>query len=685
MKSNEKKRISRLSWHEIVLACLFICLFAYTCYLILTKMNPYGLSSDVSNEITFRLYTYEHKTLFPKTFIVGHELLISRPILIWWVLYALTHNYMLSYELEIICVLLLEFAAFWFLCSKLKLGRCARIIILCMYLSVWHVGLGDTYNYHMYGYFDIYSLFGIATLLTLALRVCMRERISENEKGWGSKYIALLLLIAAAGGVTSVRLAMSLYVPLAAIDLVMYFFDYINGRMFTRRQLITAAVDILCLLVNVVAYGMTVHFYGDAFNPTSISIRSIGSWLSWDVLSEQLANVLYTLGVAGEGPLVSVGGINFLVRGCFAFFAATAVIWLLKRKKDGQDGIDDIKELAIFYVSTTLVQFLLGIFSGMIATRYYWASALSILPVCGAAVNQWMRGRQGKDGDLVCAVLTLGLIAMFGLNVKQDMKSYSAAPPVLTQAADYIEQNGYKYVTASFWNAGVIEGYTNGAVDYQHDIDAEGNLEKRRWMIDIEKYKQPKEGIPNILLLTDDEEKTMQGNPVSGKLIEEYGEKVQEIDIYNLYAFTENPFTLVEKIKAEEYAGLPGEGVEEKTDELSDLGFAFVNSSINEDGELVTDGSEGSGFYGPYSQSVEGTYDITMHYVVDAYDEQMTGVFDVALDMMQIAVTEFDASQTSVTLEDVSIDEGKKFEVRMSAPEGMIVRVQSIDYERVDG
>lgn len=680
MKLKGKKSRDKISWLEIVLTCLFVCLFAYAGYLMFTKLNPFGLNSDVSNEIEFRLYTYKHKTLFPKEFPCGHELLINRPILIWWALYAITHNYLLSYELEVMCVMLLQFAAFWYLFSKLKLERVVRLAVLCIYLCVWNVG----HNFQMNGWFDIYSLFVIGVLLTLALRIGLREKMAENGTGGRSKHLICLLLIAAVYGFTSIRLTMSLYAPLVAIDLVICFIDHINGRTFTRKQLITAGADILCLLVNVAAYSVTVHFYSEYFAPLSISIRPIKTWLSWDVLSEQLSYVLASLGIEGSGALASAGGVKFILRGCFAFFTVTAVIWLLKRRKDGQEDFNDAGELASYYISATMVLFLMGIFSGSIAGRYYWASALSVPLVCGAAMDQWMRRRQGKDRYLVCAAVTLGLIALFGVNVKLDMTAFSAGPSVLTQVADYIEQNGYEYVTASYWNAGVIRGYTNGAVDYQHDVTANGDLVERRWVIDMEKYEQPREGVPNILLLTDDEEKAVLGNQVSKRLIEEYGEKVQEIGIYDLYAFTENPFTLVEKIKTEETAGLPGEGVKEKTDVLTNMGFVYANSTINEAGELVTDGTEGSGFYGPYSPSVAGTYDITLHYVVDACEGWRLGTFDVALDAEQIAGARFDDSHTSVTLRDVTIEEGHRFEVRMFAPEGMTVRAQSIEYERIN-
>lgn len=682
-KGNALRR-HNISLLEIFLSCFLICLIAYVGYLTFTKLNPYGLNSDASNEISFRRYTWEHKTLFPKEFVAGHELLINRPVLLWWLFYAISHNFLLSYELEIFSVILLQMGAFWYLLSKLKLERRIRLLIMCMYFCVWPVG----YNFCMHSFFDIYSVFAVVTMLTLGLRISVREKVCAVGGPANLKAIALpvclLAVISGVMGFTSVRLLMSLYVPLIAVDGLLIIFHYINGNKLPKRALVLAALDLMCLVVNVLAQGAMLILMADSFNPQGITIVDINSLLDWNVLRSQLASVLTSIGITGSGPIQSIGGINFALRCCFALLAVTAVIWLLRHNDTQSEGFEDAKDMALYFISTTLVMFLLGICTGggAIPERYYWASALSILFVCGAAMDQWTRKRQGKDRGLICAVVTMGVIALFGVNVKQDIARYSAPPPVLTQVAKYIEENGYKYVTASYWNAGVIEGYTNGAVGYQHDISVNGDLVKRAWAIDTGKFEQPNVGVPNILLLTDEEEAAALANQKTGRLIAKYGEKVQEIDVYNLYAFNENPYTLLDKIDSEGIAGLPQEGIHEKTDVFSNDGFIFVNAELNNFGELVTNGSAGGGFYGPYSPSVAGIYDITLVYSVDACADRSAGVFDVALDAEQIAVAEFDASHDSVTLYGVAIDAGKRFEARAAVPEGMIVRLQSIVYKR---
>ena len=130
-------------------------------------------------------------------------------------------------------------------------------------------------------------------------------------------------------------------------------------------------------------------------------------------------------------------------------------------------------------------------------------------------------------------------------------------------------------------------------------------------------------------------------------------------------------------------AGLPDEQTPKKTDIPLNDGFHYSNVKINDSLELVSNGAEGCILWGPYSESVPGTYNITLHYSVDSFTDSDEGTFDIALDTEQAAEARFTSQETAVTIESVTIEEGHEFEARVWVPAGMIVRVQSIEYERV--
>ena len=348
-------------------------------------------------------------------------------------------------------------------------------------------------------------------------------------------------------------------------------------------------------------------------------------------------------------------------------------------------GLSDGNDLVWFWLWATIAAFAYGIVisAGTAPLRYYCVTALLLPVLLGQAMSEWtLRENKRRDVWPSCAV-AMAIVLIFALNVKTNVVKYSMEPPAINIVADYIESNGYKYVTASYWNAGIIEGLTNGEVEAKHGDLA--TMTPYCWAIDGNRFFDGQPETPNIVLMTDEEESNVLGlqNNVT-VMLNNHAEKVAEIGQYNLYALSENPFTLVDKVERFEMTGLPSVEQWKKTDTPNKVGFQFSNAKLNENNELVSDGGLGGCIlFGPYTESVPGTYNISLNYVIDSNEENGKGVFDVALDAAAVASMEFDTTRTTVTLENVVIEAGHLFEARVWVPKGMIVRVQSIDYERV--
>lgn len=146
---------------------------------------------------------------------------------------------------------------------------------------------------------------------------------------------------------------------------------------------------------------------------------------------------------------------------------------------------------------------------------------------------------------------------------------------------------------------------------------------------------------------------------------------------YNLYNCDAGVFNF--------HSGLPMPEESAEWDSLTEYGYCITSDigTINGAGEVASYGnSEGYLFYAPYSESVPGIYDITLHYAIDTWTEGTAGVFDVALDTQSYSAIPLDMNAESVTLEQVKIEAGHSFEARVWVPSGMVVRVQSIEYKR---
>ena len=663
---------------EIILVCCLLAAIVYTGYLIFAKFNPYGLDSDIVNEISYRQASWEQKTLFPEDFYSTNESMVTRPVLLYWLFYGITHNYLLSFQLENMCTLLLELALIGWLMRGLALSRSIRL--LCLFMFV--VTLPSSFRYVDFWPMNPYVNSIMFFLVELVLRIILRKAIDESKhRGAILLPAADILLLAALSGYGTIRLMMWLFFPVVVLDVGRVLLNYMKNIPQSKADLVVAGVSIAAAVLNFAFYLVFLHFHGDFIYTPAIGVVDAAGWLDWEVISEQLYSILAIFGLTEVKAAGAFGMAGFLLSACVAVLEFASVLWLFFWKKVDPKR----RELAWLWLIGITVNFIyLVISNGYSPIRYYTTGALLLPVLSGCAISDWTYKRSERTDNWPCLVIAAGIAVFLGANIRMDAMQLFSSPPELSQVAAYIKDNGYKYVTGSYWNAGVIKGYTNGAVEALHcsvlqpeDIET---LTPFYWLIDGKGFSEERDGIPNILLLTDEEEARVneRGGAVS-RMLRENAEKVQEIGQYDLYALTQNPFVLTKRYNA----GLPPESMSNKTVYPDSEGFIFSNAEINDKHELVSNGTEGYILWGPYSESVPGTYDITLRYSVDSFTDSDVGTFDVALDTQGIADCHFTSQETSATIKNVEIESRHAFEARVTVPAGMIVRVQSIEYERV--
>ncbi len=677
MKIGLKDMKRRTMITEIILGCCLLSALAYTGYLIFAKLDPYCLDSDVVNEISYRQASWEQKTLFPKEFYSGNESLGTRPILLYWLFYGITHNFLLSFQLEDMCTLLLELALIGRLMRELALSR--NIRLLCLFMFV--VTLPAAIRYMNYWWMNANVNFAMIVFVVLALRLVLQKAI-EDQRTRGKVLIPLvgILWLAAVSGYGTIRLMMWVFFPVMVLDVGRALLNYMKNVPQNKANLVMAGVSIAAACLNIAFYAVFLHFHGDLIYTPAVGIVDAADWLDWDVISEQLYNIIAIFGLAETKAAGAFGLAKFLLSACVAGLELVSVLWLFFWKKADPKR----RDLAWIWLIGVIVTFIyLVISNGYAPIRYYTTGALLLPVLSGCAISDWTDKGSGRVDNWPCLVIAAGIAVFLGANIRMDAIQFFASPPYLASVAAYIEDNGYKYVTGSYWNAGVIKGYSNGAVEALHCGVQPEHIETLTpyfWAIDGRGFSEERDGVPNILLLTDDEETRIEErNGAVSRMLRENAEKVQEIGQYNLYALKQNPFVLTQRYNA----GLPPKTMSNKTVYPDNEGFIFSNAEVNDKHELVSNGTEGCILWGPYSESIPGTYDVTLHYSVDSFADSDEGTFDVALDSLRVADCSFTARKTSVTIKGVVFESGHTFEARVIVPSGMIVRVQSIEYERV--
>lgn len=666
--------------NSIVNTIMILFLIFFVLYTFYINYHYAGLDSDIVNEIVYRQTSYLQKTLYPEGYVCGHESFSGRPVLLYWLFYAITNDFMLSFYLENACTLTILLILVYLYLRKIGITISYALFGVCVFV----ITVSDAVRYVAFSPMNPYILFIFVALITLILRVNIKEFLFGTEENGSRKLflssVTASFIIAALIGYTTMKLVLVLYIPLLFIDFFPLIWKYINGRTMQKPQIKLCAISLGILIVNVISYILFLKTHGETINPMAIVITQGSRWLQWDVLSAQLSAILYLFGTMTGGETKSVSGIMTLLTVAYILLGFIVFIWFIKsgRSEKNHSYID---AFYFCFVSTgfmSVYQILTGV--NISIERYYFITGLLIPIIYVVAIFVWSKKYKLPYSLFPVVSVGLGVTLLFTLSIYSDYISYNQKSETsLEKVANYIEEHGYSYVTASYWNAGVITGYTNGSVDAQH-TGSMSIFKPYLWITDTRKYTDPKIGVPNILLITDEEEATMDSN--LALMLKYEGTKVAEIDEYNLYEFYENPFVLVEDA-IDKYSGnLPTQVGVPKIVTPQSGEFITDTGTMNDNGFLLSDGTGGFVMYGPYKPTNAGSYDIVLNYTILSYEGTDEGIADITVDIQTICSTSIAADSSQIKFEDVAFDDGHTFEVRVSVPEGMIIQIESIEYTK---
>lgn len=121
------------------------------------------------------------------------------------------------------------------------------------------------------------------------------------------------------------------------------------------------------------------------------------------------------------------------------------------------------------------------------------------------------------------------------------------------------------------------------------------------------------------------------------------------------------------------------------------IDYPYTTGVITQNGawegrEFLSNGTAGFVICGPHADTKEGVYDFTLFYeVVEPGNQDAT--FDVALDWgaVQLEATSLAVDKGEVTLENILLENGHKFEYRISCEEGTIIKIKKIEIRKVGG
>lgn len=642
-----------------VLIAALLALITRIAYVNMTSMMA-NMHPDLANEIKYRQLIWETKSLLPANWYNAQELHINRLLFLYVPIYAITKQFILSYQISIILGMLLQLAALAYLLKQINFSVPALLFTLCCYLGI------NAQSGFLFVIMDSYAGFAIAIFITLGIRFNLeREWVSVKSMMCKASLMKLTLLacIAFYFGFSSPRLILILYAPLLGAETVIYIKNYGLKEYITYNKDLFFIGLIAFLLVLSGAGHMIMLKSGAHIVPTPLSIKSLSQQLEWSNITLQLQGLLMAFHLYSDeiNSLLSTKGIMYILSILVIFFLLFTAVYAVRSNHK------QYKTIGWFFLITTLVVFGYSIVVALYDSsyRYYLATSLLGVVLLGGGINRAIQHKAWWVWWAVCGMLiTAGLFCTF------PHRTDSGYNHDLQEAADFIENEGYRIVTGSLQVVDNLSAYTNGRIVTRHW--GSNFFEPFPYLTDISLYTWVYQEEPNILMITDEDVTNMQDDEVLSEILDE-GEKLAKFGPYNLYRYDRNLMCIIT--------------FPTKAGERSEFNFEQwphtmrVNAQYNKSDKSITIGSEGGFFYGPYIIVDKGIYDISLFYNVQEAQDDSIGTLSVTCEngQMSLATDLIDSNANIVTLYDVNFDETKKnVEIVGTCNEGNIVAFKKI-------
>jgi len=368
----------------------------------------------------------------------------------------------------------------------------------------------------------------------------------------------------------------------------------------------------------------------------------------------------------GGSPIFSQSAIMVLIKLLFTAFCVIVAIWRLCKHK--------ISDLFIMTIAVTIVNF--GVLcvtnstygGGIFEYRYHIIWCVSLLLGVGEVCT--LR-KETSPVFFACQIALLLVLSLVSFHQFSFMREYNGG--ILFNEEVIEIANQYDTDTIYMCNL-AAESHIIRALDidkYCICISTDGESFSFDTIGFYGDYADnSRAGEKNILICSENDFNLLpiyiQGS---------YDLMCSVNDTYQAYLAPVNPWDGI--------SGLPLSNSDRAIDFAYSNGFVY-DGSLNENGNLVINSDEpGYVLYGPYTDSVEGTYDITVY-----YNEGFSGSvnFDVAANTgtVIIASAPLEKSQNHLTLHNVKIDAGQNVEFRLFISSDTEFTFKKFVYERVE-
>lgn len=507
----EKKQRKMQLFHISVIAVV-------AALLVLTILNiffgDHWIDSDMSAEMIFsKLIAEEGGLLTTKNWYYSTEFRVLYTQLFMVPLFHIFEDWHVIRTITNVLTYLLLLGSYYYFVRPLKLNKTSvalsSIILLLPFSEtfVTHMQFGNTYMPHVIIIFFCFGMF---------LRLAEQERVFQIQKVF---LVGCYVLLSVVCGMSGVRYMLALQVPLV-LTAICYM---MKSRQFNelRRQVSWQRIkDVLSQeRLNYLVYSILGAFsalVGYAINVTVIAKKY--PFQTYDVtnfikvfqgvlverLQDTVANLLMLFGYIEEKGFLSLRGLISLI----AFALLTGIALLVRRTgrllKDASQGKAESLGHKRFIQWFFAIAFVLNTFvfvftTSTIVSRYYITVFIFVLPLLCVYFEL-------EELPLDKILVFLFVCGCLGLSTMKCVYSFVDKDKNVEEkkVVAFLEQKGYDFGYASYWNANILTELSDGAVEVANVRDFE-DMSFFYWSSPM-KYYQESYHTGKVFLLLEAEE-----------------------------------------------------------------------------------------------------------------------------------------------------------------------------------
>ncbi len=505
--------------------------------------GDHWIDSDMASEMIFaRLLAQEGKWIATENWYYSTEFRVLYTHLIMTPLFHVLSDWHVIRVITNILTYLLMLGAYFYFMKPLRIRRSTVIfsaVILLLPFSetfVTHMQMGNTYMWHV---------------ILILMAFGMFLRLAGGRGTWKVSRILTCIFymgLSVVCGLSGVRYLLALQVPLCITagiyvlrsrefslfrrELSREHFRQQIREVMSRERLAYLFYSLLGFICAGIGYVGNVAVLGKKFRFQMYEVTNfikVFQGVLLERIQDTLGNLLQLFGYIEEKGFLSVrglismlafgflAGIVFLTVRCASLLAGEWKKLEAEEIRDGQrECLAHSRFILWFFVTAFVLNTFVFLFTnGTIVARYYITVFLFVLPLlCIYYTHEKMPFDRLMLAILLCGALALTTAKCVYSFIDKDKNTDQRV------VAAYLEEQGYTFGYASYWNGNIMTELTDGAVEIAniHDIE---KMDMFKWSSPMRYYQEGYHSGKTFILLTEEEAAEYAEVPViaSGKAV----------------------------------------------------------------------------------------------------------------------------------------------------------------------